>query len=84
MEYTGKEHAQHLIQTLKPHYDVTMNWGESKFLSIDLKWNYEKHAVRLSMKTYIINLLYRLHHHNPIKPTHSPHKYQIPSYGAKQ
>jgi len=63
VEYTGKEHAQHLIQTLKPHYDVTMDWKGSKFIS---------------------NLLHQLHHHSPTKPTHSPHKHQIPYYGAKQ
>ena len=36
------------------------------------------------MKTYISTLLQQLKHHSLSKPTHSPHKHQIPSYGAKQ
>ena len=36
VEHAGKQHADHLISTLSPHYDITEDWNGTKFLGIDL------------------------------------------------
>lgn len=84
VEYVGRKHVKHLIQTLKPKYDVTEDWSGSKFLGIDLEWDYNKRTVRLSMQEYIVKVLQRFNHTPLNKPTHSPHPHTPPTYGAKQ
>lgn len=37
IEYVDKEYIKYLMQTLKPHYDLTANWNGTKFLGIDLE-----------------------------------------------
>ena len=84
VEPVGKLHADHLIQTLKAHYDVTQDWSGVNFLSIDLEWDYAKGTVRLSMKNYILKVLKRFNHLSSNKACHSPHPHQQPTYGVKK
>ena len=83
VEYVGKEHVEHLMNTLKTHYELTADWNGTKFLGIDLQWDYDKRTVRLSMNNYIATVLQRFQHPVKNKPTHSPHPHSPPSYGAK-
>ena len=49
VKYKGKQHAQHLIDTLKKHYEITVDWEGKLFCGIHLKWDYDKRTVELSM-----------------------------------
>jgi hypothetical protein len=40
IKYVGKEHAEHLIQTLQKKYAITTNWEGKQFCGINLTWNY--------------------------------------------
>ena len=33
-------HANHLVKTLRKHYDVTTDWKGELFVAIKLKWDY--------------------------------------------
>ena len=57
VEYVGKQHIEHLINILKTHYDLTADWKGTKFLGIDLDWDYDKHTARLSIDGYISQVL---------------------------
>lgn len=59
IEHVGKEHTNHLIETLRQHYEVAEDWQGAKFLDIDLQWNCNKQTVRLSMPDYINKALTR-------------------------
>ena len=83
IEYVGEKHAQHLITTLKAHYDVAEDWLGNTFLRIDLQWNYSKGTLRLSMKNYVAAVLQRFRHKNISNPTHSPHPHNKPTHGVK-
>ena len=87
VEYVGKQHANHLLSILKEHYEMTEDWLGSKFAGIDLDWNYAaRHSdrtCRLSMNSYVSNLLLREGHSRPNKPQHSPHQHRPIVYGAK-
>ena len=85
VKYVGKEHAEHLIQTLKEaNYKITTDWEGTKFCGIDLKWDYENGTVDLSMNDYVEKALQRFEHPNPNKPEDSPHDWTAPQYGSKQ
>ena len=54
IEYAGKEHALHLMKTLKLDYEITTDWEGNIFAVIELAWDYHvRHAnrtCRISMK----------------------------------
>ena len=83
VQYTGRQHANHLLAALLEHYEVTTDWTGTKFSGIDLKWDYAKRTCRLTMDGYIQDVRTQFGHPDPIKPQHSPHKHQEIVYGAK-
>ncbi len=42
VKYVGKEHAQHLKNTLKEDYKLTFNWTGTQYIGITLDWDYKK------------------------------------------
>ena len=42
VKYVGKEHAQHLKNTLEQHYKLTCNWTRTRYIGITLDWDYKK------------------------------------------
>jgi hypothetical protein len=72
VQYTDRQHAQHLITALQANYEVAEDWTGSKFAGIDLKWDYLKRTCRLTMDGYITELRLRFGH--PNQPSHiTPH-----------
>ena len=77
VKYVGEEHAQHLVYTIKGHYDIETNWKGDKFIGIKLDWDYVRRQVHLSMPGFITKALLQLHHPQPKKrkrlaaPTHA-------------
>ncbi len=55
-----------------------------KFAGIDIQWDYTKRTCRLTMDTYISNLLLKYNHAQPPKPQRAPHKHREITYGAKE
>ena len=41
----GKHHVQHLKNTLKRWYDITVDWTGEKYVGITLKWDYKKQTL---------------------------------------
>jgi hypothetical protein len=83
VEYVGEEHAIHLRDTIKEHYDLTENWKGNLYSGINLDWNYSKRTCRLSMEDYIETVLTKYNHKRPKKPVLSPYKAAVINYGAK-
>jgi len=79
----GDTHAEHLINTLKKNYDVTIDREGKIFCGIHLKWDYDKRTVDLSIPNYVTKARAILQHEAPKKPQHSPHPYAAPQYGQK-
>ena len=88
IEYDGKDHALHLLNTLEVDYKITTDWEGTQFVGIDLAWNYHvRHAnrtCRISMKGYIAKMLLKHGHPIPKKPQLSPYKHREVIYGAKE
>ena len=60
VKYVGKEHAQHLIETLKEFYTITTDWEGEKYSGISMDWGYVRCKVHLSMPGYYKEALTRL------------------------
>jgi hypothetical protein len=83
VQYFSKEDANHLIDAIKESYPVKVDWTGSKYVGIDLDWNYEKEEVKLSMKGYVTKALKEYQHAPPTKPFDAPTKYHKPEFGQK-
>eukprot|EP00804_Cyclotella_cryptica_P010962 CCRYP_016693-RC/>CCRYP_016693-RC protein AED:0.38 eAED:0.38 QI:0/-1/0/1/-1/0/1/0/316 len=83
VEHVGEQHAHHLRDTIKAHYDITANRQGSLYSGINLEWNYSIRTCRLTMPEYIANVLTKYDHPRPKKPVSLPYKAATISFGAK-
>ena len=44
VEYIGKQHADHLIESIRKDYPVDVDWTGGLYYGIKLEWNYDIHA----------------------------------------
>jgi hypothetical protein len=52
VKYVGKEHADHLIACIKAKYKLTKDWSGDLYCGINLKWDYIKQMLEISMPGY--------------------------------
>ena len=58
-----------------------MDWTGSKYVGIDLEWDYDERTVKLSMDGYVEKALKKIQHALPRRPVNGPSPYQTPAYG---
>ena len=83
VKFNGLEHANHLKTTLERWYDITVDWEGSKYVGINLKWDYNKRTLDTSVPGYVESKLKQFNHKPPKKPQHSPAIAQPIKYGQK-
>jgi hypothetical protein len=83
VKYVGKEHADHLLNALKKHYEVTEDCEGKLYCGTLLEWDYDNRTVILSMPGYIENALHKFQHNTPNPPQHAPCPARKPQYGSK-
>ena len=84
IQYTGQEHAKHLINILQNYYEsVSLDWDATLSCGVTLKWDYRKRTCETSMPGYIPALLKRFGHPTPKRTQYAPHKHNVPQYGVK-
>jgi hypothetical protein len=66
VKYVGKQHAEHLWNTLLQTYELTTDWTATVYSGITLKWD------------YISNVLSKFKHDAPKHPQHTPSRYVTP------
>ena len=63
VKYVGKEHADHLIESIKKTYNkLTEDWTGNLYSSITLKWDYVNRTVDILMPGYIKKKLQECKH----------------------
>ena len=72
VKYVGKEHAEHLIDTLQSVYKITIDWTGTKYCGLRLTWDYKGQLCYMSMPGYVKNALTRFQIEVPKRPQHSP------------
>jgi hypothetical protein len=83
VQYFNKEDADHLISSIEANYPVKTDWTGSKYIGIDLDWDYTKREVKLSMKGYVKEALKEYQHTPPPKPFDALTKYHKLEFGQK-
>jgi hypothetical protein len=53
VKYVGKEHADHIIVCIEEKYKLTKVWMGDLYCGINLKWDYIKQMLEISMPGYI-------------------------------
>jgi hypothetical protein len=81
VKYVNKHDAQHLLDSIEANYPVKADWTGSKYIGIDLDWNYDEGEVKLSMKGYVPKALKEFQHPPPHRPVNGPTPYTPPVYG---
>eukprot|EP00804_Cyclotella_cryptica_P007134 CCRYP_020036-RA/>CCRYP_020036-RA protein AED:0.40 eAED:0.41 QI:0/0/0/1/0/0/3/0/479 len=56
VKYVGKAHADHLINTLKGHYEISTDWEGRRYIGLTLHWDYCNRlcALHLRQQTTIV------------------------------
>jgi hypothetical protein len=83
IKYVGKQHSDHLINSLLQSYELTTDWAAKVYSSMSLKWDYKNRTCDIFMPGYVSNVLIKFQHDAPKHPQHTPSKYVTPVYGAK-
>jgi hypothetical protein len=81
IQYTGMEHAMHLVKALQEHYTISLDWTGALYCGITMKWDYVARTVDLSMPGYVRATLHKFQHPTPERQTDAPHKYNPPTFG---
>ena len=53
IKYTNCEHAQHLFDTLRKYYTISVDWSSSKYCGLSLDWNYDEKWVNVSIPGFV-------------------------------
>jgi hypothetical protein len=74
VQYFNKEDADLLISSIEANYPIKVDWTWSKYIGINLDWDYTKREVKLSVKGYVKKALKEYQHKALTKPFDAPTK----------
>ena len=74
-------HGNHLIDTLRQYYEVSVDESGSLYTGMTLDWDYPNKRVETSMPKYLPDLLQKINHPTPKRPVDNPSRYTPPIYG---
>ena len=83
VKFVGKEHALHLIESIKKTYTLTEDWTGSLYCGITLEWDYVNRTVDISMPNYIKKKLQEYKHILPKKPQYCPYLPEPKKFGTE-
>ena len=83
VKYNSPEDLNHLIDTLKKYYEITVDIHGRNFCGLQLDRNYDEGYVDISMPKYVQKKLKKYLHKKLVRPQYAPHKWLKPAYGRK-
>ena len=83
VKYVGKEHADHLVTSLKTKYKLVEDWDGDLYCSIKLHWNYTARTLDISMPGYVNQKLLKYKHVVSSCPQHCPYSPKPKKYGSE-
>ena len=83
MKYEDKADAEHLLQTLRNKYPISVDWTGQLYCGLSIAWNHAKRYVDISMPGYVNAALHKFSHPQPTRPEEAPHNWMQPTYGTK-
>ncbi|CAJ1934140.1 unnamed protein product [Cylindrotheca closterium] len=84
VRYTAKSNIERLITVLQGKYKTSVDWTGSRYIGMQIDWDYENGTVDISMPGYVERALQRFTHPAPTRHESSPHAWIAPVYGSRQ
>ena len=81
VKYFSEDDANHLINTLKKYYPISLDRAGKNYCGLTLHWNYQEGYVDVDMPDYVTKKLNQYQHQTPKKPQYAPHQWTKPAYG---
>jgi hypothetical protein len=82
VNYFSQPDAQHLIDAIKAHYELTIDWSGLLYCGLTLDWHYDQGYVDVSMPGYVDRALTKFNHIPPTRKQHAPHTWVVATYGS--
>jgi hypothetical protein len=83
VKYVGKEHADHLVASLKTKYKLVEDWTRDIYCGIKLHWDYDARTLDISMPGYVRRQLLKYKHVTSSRPQHCPYSPEPKKYGSE-
>ena len=83
VKYVNKADAEHLINTIKKHYQITVDEKATQYIGLTIQWDWNNRKAHIHMPGYLDKAFVRFNHEKPMKIQNSPHPHVPPNYGAK-
>ena len=65
MKYFSPDDANYFLTTLRKYYKITAGWAGENYCGLNIKWDYAKGFVDISMPNYIHKALKKSNHKPP-------------------
>jgi hypothetical protein len=82
IKYVNREDADHLVDTIRKYYPITVDEDATKYIGLTIQWDYVKRQAHIHMPGYIDKALVRFNHKKPTKVQNSPYPHVSPKYGT--
>ena len=83
IKYEGQNNAQHLFDTLRKYYTISIDWNGEQYCGLTLQWNYNERHVTLSAPKFVPTAIEK-YQYTPQRRRDAPHSWTIPAYGSKR
>jgi hypothetical protein len=83
VKYVKREDADHLIDTIRKYYPMTVDEEATKYIGLTTHWDYIKRQAHIHMPGYIDKALVRFNHEKATTIQNSPYPHVSSNYGAK-
>ena len=82
IKYERQEEIPHLLNALKTIYKISEDWDGKLYCWLNLKWDYYKREVMVSMTNYVTKALHKSQYPTPRRAQYASHQCTRPKYGA--
>ena len=82
IKYERQEDITHLLDALNNIYKISEDWDGKLYCGLNLKLDYYKREVLVSISNYVTKALHKFQHITPKHTQYAPHKWTRPNYGA--
>ena len=83
MKYINRTDADHLINTIRKYYPMTVDEDATKYIGLTVQWDYTNRKAHIHMSGYLDKAFVRFNHEKPMKIQSSLHPHVPPNYEAK-
>ena len=78
VKYINRADADHLINTIRKYYPMTVDEEATKYIGLTIQWDYTNRKAHIHMQGYLDKAFVRFKNEKPMKIQNSLHPHIIP------